>query len=134
MQTEQHIYEQNENRKVWGINDTPEGIVGMIAHETEELAEAIQEAYITGDVFSVVSEIGDVGYLLHRLCIELGVNLDEAIETKISRNSMKYPDYIMSNQRNYEEAVRVAKLGWQAMGGDKAWSHAFLDFYAHAGE
>jgi NTP pyrophosphatase (non-canonical NTP hydrolase) len=134
MQTEHYIYQQNENRRVWGEHDTPESIVEMMAHETAELAESIQEAYITGDVFSVVSEIGDVGYLLYRLCLELGIDLDEAVETKISRNSMKYPDYIMSNERSHEQAVRVAREGWRAMGGDPAWSHAFLNHYAHLGE
>lgn len=125
------IIEQNNNRKRWVENDSPEKLAGMITHESQELEEALQESMITGDVFSVASEIGDVGYLLYKLCDAIGINLEEAIEMKIFRNSYKYADYVVGNERDYQSATQTAKEAWKALGGDKVWSHVYLDYLAH---
>jgi NTP pyrophosphatase (non-canonical NTP hydrolase) len=129
MSIEKLVQQQTENRKIWTENDTPENIIEMIKNETAELEEAIREAHITGDVFSVASEIGDVGHLLHRLCLNLGIDLDTAITMKVARNSMKYSDHIMSGE-DYDAQVKKAKEGWATMGGDKKWSEAYLNNYS----
>lgn len=126
------IEDQNKNRKLWDGHDSPEHLAEMVKHEAQELIDAINESMVTGDVFSVVSEIGDVLYLSYRLCNDLGIDPREAVEMKIMRNSMKYGDYLMSNGRTYESATQVVKDGWNIMGGDKMWSHAYLDHLAHA--
>jgi NTP pyrophosphatase (non-canonical NTP hydrolase) len=125
------IIEQNNNRKRWAENDTPEALVGMLEHEAQELTEAIKESMVTGDVFSVASEIGDVGYLLYKLCDLMGIDLNQAIEMKIFRNSYKYADYVIGNERDYTSATSTAKEAWKALGGDKVWSHVYLDHLAH---
>lgn len=125
------IIEQNEHRKRWTEHDSPETLVNMLAHEVGELQEAIQESMITGDVFSVASEIGDVGYILHRLCDFLGIELNQAIELKLFRNSYKYADYVVGNERDYKDSIRTAKDVWDALGGDKVWSHVYLQYLAH---
>ncbi len=122
-----YISQQNDNRRLWVEEDTPDKIIEMIYAELDELAESIKEAYITGDVFSVASELGDVAYLVHRLGKELGIDVNQATEMKIIRNSMKYSDHVMSNGRDLPSTVAASKDAWKAMGGDPVWSHAYLD-------
>lgn len=125
-----YIAQQNENRKLWKEGDTPEALIQMLYAELDELKAAIQEAYITGDVFSVASELGDVEYLVQRLGNEIGIDATTAALMKVNRNSAKYPDHIMSNGRDLEDATRVVKESWKAMGGDYSWSHVYLDYLA----
>lgn len=125
-----YISEQNKKRELWQGNDDPEDLTRMIKEEAIELEESIQKAMIDDNVFEVASEIGDVGYLLLNLCNSLGINLAEAIEMKVVRNSLKYPDHIMSNGRDYKHATQVSKESWQRMGGDAAFSHIYLDYFA----
>ena len=68
----------------------------VILTESQELVDAINESMVTGDVFSVASELGDVLYVALRLCDELGLDPADVVEMKVKRNSMKYPDAIMS--------------------------------------
>jgi len=130
-QASQYIREQNEKRTLWEGNDDPEALAAMIKEEAQELVDGIQEAMVTDNVFEVASEIGDVGYLLLRLCDSLGIDLRQAVEMKIIRNSMKYPDHVLSNGRDYAAATQVGKETWQFLGGDAAFSHAYLDYLAH---
>lgn len=125
-----YIRQQTGNRELWQQTDSPERIAGYLAAETAELQEAIQEAYITGDVYSVASEIGDLQYLLIRLGELLGIDPVQAAEVKLARNSYKYADHIASNGRNYEEAAQVIRQVWQALGGDQKFSHIYLDLLA----
>lgn len=127
----EYIRQQNEKRALWTGQDDPEHISKFITTEAIELQEAIQESLLTGDVFSVASEIGDVLYLLYKLCDQIGIDPNQAAEMKVWRNSHKYPDHLMSNGRDYESATKVAKESWKAMGGDYAWSHVYLDYLAH---
>jgi len=129
-ETSQYINQQNSLRRLWEENDTPEHISAYITHEAGELEEAIRESLVTGDVFSVASEIGDVGYLLLKLCDLIGIDLKDAINMKIARNDYKYPAHIMSNGRNYDEAVGVTKEVWEAMGGDSQFSQIYLQYLA----
>ncbi len=116
------IYDQTENKANWSEHDTPHAVALMIREESDELVEAIEN---DGDPFEVGSEIADVLYLALKLCAELGFNPDELIEMKMLRNDMKYPTDVNSNSGGYEEAVKKSKLMWKAMGGDKAFYHAY---------
>ncbi len=126
-----YIHEQNQNRKLWAETDTPEHIARMLDDEATELQEALKEAYITGDAFSVASEIGDVLYLVYRLCDLIGINPEQAVEMKITRNGYKYNDHITSNGRTGDEARKISKEVWEKMGGDKMFSRLYLDYLAH---
>lgn len=130
-ETTLYIAQQNENRRLWSENDTPENVAAYITEEAQELEEAIQEAMITGDVFSVASELGDLFYLVEKLGQMLGIDPEQAAHIKVIRNSLKYPDHIMSNGLSYPEAVRTSKEVWSSFGGDSAFSHVYLDYLAH---
>jgi NTP pyrophosphatase (non-canonical NTP hydrolase) len=125
-----YILEQNEKRALWGEYDTPDKLAQMLVEESKELFQAIQEAYITGDVFSVASEIGDLRYLLEKLADMVGIDTAEAAEMKIWRNSEKFPDHLMSNGRGIKEAVALCRVLWESKGGDATWSHSYLDYLA----
>lgn len=125
-----HIQVQQSNRRVWSEHDDAESVARMIQGEAGELVVAITESILSGDVFSVASEIADILYLTHRLCVELGLSPAQLIEMKTLRNSMKYNDAILNNGYDYTEATVLAKNGWKAMGGDEAFSHAYLDVLA----
>lgn len=126
-----YINQQNEKRKLWEDNDDPEQLAGMLIEEAQELQEAIQEALVTGDVFSVASEIGDLQYLIIKLCSMIGIDPMQATEMKIFRNERKYGDHTMSNGRDFQTASEVSKQAWNALGGDYAFSRAYLDYLAH---
>lgn len=129
-ETTLYIRQQQEQRRLWADHDTPENVAAFISEEARELEEAIQESMVTGDVFSVVSEIGDVMYLLLKLCDSLGIDPEQAAKLKLQRNQFKYGDHVMSNGRAYPEAVAKSKEVWSAMGGDSAFSHVYLDYLA----
>jgi len=124
---------QQNNRKLWSQEDDAEHVSQMILTESQELVDAINESMVTGDVFSVASELGDVLYVALRLCDELGLDPADVVEMKVKRNSMKYPDAIMSNGYNFEEATQVSKDTWKEMGGDYKFSHAYLNVLANGG-
>ena len=129
-ETTVYVRNQNENRKLWESDNTPENVAKYLVAEAVELEEAIQEAMVTGDVFTVASEIGDIGGLLLKLCDLLEMDLETAIRMKLMRNQMKYGDYTMSNGRNYDEASKVSKDAWKSIGGDSAFSPVYLDYLA----
>jgi len=126
----QGVNSLQENRKVWTEGDDAEVVAQMIQDEAQELTEAVRESLITGDVFAVASELGDVLYLAMRLCEELGFDPADLIEMKVKRNSSKYPDAILNNGYSREKATKISKQSWTLMGGDKIWSHAYLDYLA----
>ncbi len=147
-----YIAEQNKNRKLWDEHDTAEGIAGFIVEEFTEYTQQKDECYVTDDLTALALEIGDVlflcdryrlkfGDLPHRLKAieravladteELGLDPDDCKMAKVIRNSMKYPDHVMSNGRVFQEAAQVCKFAWKAMGGDMAWSHVWVDYLAH---
>lgn len=121
---------QQKNRKQWSEEDDAESVVLMLQVEVGELVEAIVGAFLSGDVFSVGAEIADVLYLIHRLCHELGFDPADLLAMKSLRNSMKYADYLLNNGYTKDLAVTKARSGWKAMGGDEAFSHAYLNVYA----
>lgn len=123
------VVEQTDQKKLWVDNDTPEVVADMIVEEGRELIEAIQESMLSGDVFNVASEIGDVLYLSLKLCSLLGLVPEDVVKLKILRNDLKYPNDLNSHG-NYETQRRRSKDMWTAMGGDTAFSHAYLDVFS----
>lgn len=121
---------QQANRKHWAEGDSADKVAEMIVEEGQELIQAIQESFLTGDVFSVASEIGDILYLVHRLCDELGFDAAELIDMKTKRNSMKYSDAVLNNRYSPAEARMMSKKAWTLMGGDERFSHAYLEVLA----
>ena len=110
--------------------DDAQSIAKMIEDEASELSQAVEESMVTGDVFSVASELGDVLYLALRMCRELGLDPADLIDMKVKRNSVKYSDAVMNNGYSREEATRISKASWKAMGGDTHWSLVYLDHLA----
>jgi len=117
------IAAQSTKKTLWSDHDGPYEIAQMIGDEHRELVEAIEH---DGGPFEVGSEIGDVLYLALKLCAELGFNPADLIEMKLLRNDMKYPTDQQSHGE-YGQARIEAKQFWQAMGGDIAFSHAYLN-------
>lgn len=127
-QLNQQMVEHNSHRK--HFERTPEQLANQISEEAQELVEAIEISMLTGDVFSVVSEIGDLYVLLAQLCHDLGVNPSDAFEMKALRNERKYGDWTMSNGYTRDEAVALSKKSWKYQGGDVMFSHLYLDLLA----
>jgi NTP pyrophosphatase (non-canonical NTP hydrolase) len=118
---------QQMARQQWQENGDAEGVAQMIQEEAEELVEAIAlYDVLDRGPYEVVSEIGDILYLTLRLCSEMGIDPGDALELKLLRNSVKYPDTFSSNGWDYEEARRLSKSLYGHMGGDKA----FFDWHS----
>lgn len=126
----QGIEVQQNNRRVWSEHDDAESVARMILDEAHELVEAIIESFVTGDVFSVASELGDILYLAHRMCMELGFDPADLIDMKSLRNAGKYQDFVLNNGYNYDKAVKLSKQLWREMGGDTRFSHAYLELFS----
>lgn len=120
----ERVHEQSENKKLWKDNDDPHLVAKMIVEEGGELIEAINH---DEEAFAVASEIGDVLYLTLKLCAQLGIKPEDAVEMKLLRNDMKYPTDLNSYGDDYRGAREASKKMWQAMGGDIAFSHAYLE-------
>jgi NTP pyrophosphatase (non-canonical NTP hydrolase) len=122
------MVEHNAHRK--HFERTPEEMAAAIAEEAQELVTEIQTSLVTGEVFNVVGEIGDLYILLAQLCEDLGINPAEAFEMKALRNERKYGDWTMSNGYTPDEAKRLSKESWKYQGGDVMFSHLYLDLLA----
>lgn len=122
----QKVIEQNNTRREWRENDTPDGLATMIFEEAQELVDAMKEAAVTDDPYAIVSEIGDVLYLTLKLCGSIGIDPTEALDLKLLRNSVKYPDTFHSNGWGADEAKRLSKSMYRAMGGDQV----FFDWHS----
>lgn len=125
-ETMYRVAEQTEQKKLWEAHDVPELIVDMIIEEAVELKDAVQESMLSGDVFNVASEVGDILYLALKFCHAVGLVPEDVVDMKIVRNDLKYPNYLNSHG-SYEEQREKSREMWKALGGDKAFSHAYLD-------
>lgn len=132
MPTFPEVYEQigkmaETRQDVW--QDDAWKLAALLRGEVDELSEQLDESAVTGEVTPVALELADVLNYALRLCHYLGFDPVDLLVMKNDRNSRKFPDFLMSkNGRTPEEAMMVARQSWKAMGGDEAWSHAFLDF------
>jgi NTP pyrophosphatase (non-canonical NTP hydrolase) len=89
MSIEDRILAQNDEIEAFH-NDTPFLVAKMLFDEALELVEELNKAAVTDDLTAVVSEIGDVYYLLVRLSDLLGIDYRQAAMTKLTRNAVKY--------------------------------------------
>ena len=120
----QKVVEQNQNRPGWE-NDNAMRIVTLLLDEANELLDAIQESMITGDPWPVASEMADVFDFLLLLSEQTGIELGPALEMKLMRNSIKYPDYVVNG-----DGAKPCKELWSGFGGDITFSKVYLDFLA----
>lgn len=127
-QLNRQMVEHNAHRK--HFERTPDQLATQIVDEAQELVDELQQSMVTGEVWNVAGEIGDLYILLAQLCSDLGINPVDAFEMKALRNERKYPDYTMNNGYSPEEARRLSKESWKMMGGDIAFSHLYLDLLA----
>lgn len=112
---EHAVLNQNKDIEIFS-HDTPTSLVNMVVDETQELKEAIEMAFINDDVTEVASEIGDVFYLMIRLCDELGIDWREATQMKVLRNEAKYKG---------QPDAQTAKAKWN--GGDALFFQTYLN-------
>lgn len=131
-QLNRQMVEHNAHRK--HFERTPDELASQIVEEAQELVDEIQQSMVTGEVWNVVGEIGDLYILLAQLCADLGINPADAFEMKMARNAQKYDDHIMNNGYTRDEAIKLSKEIWSARGGDEAWSHVYLNFLAEDDE
>jgi NTP pyrophosphatase (non-canonical NTP hydrolase) len=114
------IAQQNAAREQWVGTDTPASLAHHIADEAHELLDAVENYdYLPEGVYGVVSELGDVLYLALKLCHDLGIDPAQAVELKLMRNAVKYPDYALSNGWDYDTAATLSRALWTMLGGDK---------------
>lgn len=118
----QRVQSQNENRREWSSHDTPENLAEQILEESGELVDAIRNFdALPHAEYEVVSEVGDILYLALKFCVEMGIDPAQAVELKLARNSVKYPDEFHSNGWDYDKAREVSKSLWEHLGGDDAF-------------
>lgn len=127
-QLNEQIVEHNTHRK--HFERTPEELSHQIREEAQELVDEVNRSLVTGEVFNVVGEVGDLYILLAQFCSQLGINPIHAFEMKAIRGEMKYGDWTMNNGYTQEEAIRKSKERWEAMGGDLKYSEVYLDLIA----
>lgn len=108
-----------------------EAIVDMMREEFDELQDALMECFLTGDVFTFASEVGDILYLALMLCESVGLKAEEVVTMKLFRNDYKHTVFNYSNHRDMKDAAKVSREAWKYFGGDSAFSHAYLDVLAH---
>lgn len=82
----------------WEQFHTPRNLSAALVIEASELLEIFQWArdveiaeIVISERENVEDELADVAILLTYLCVDLGVNLDSAVQRKLSKNSAKYP-------------------------------------------
>ena len=121
----QQVVDSNANRK--HFDRAPEELAKQIVEEAQELVLEIQEALITSNAFSVIGEVGALYILLAQLCEDLGIRPEDAMRMKVVRNQYKYPDYLMNNGDKAEAITMSKEFYTKVIGGDQAFSHAYLD-------
>ena len=81
------IVRQNEHIEIFN-NSSTEQIASYLSEELLELLEVLEKGSF--DEISLMSEMGDVQYLLIRLAQMTGIDLMEAVLSKLARNKEKY--------------------------------------------
>ncbi|HYD35569.1 MAG TPA: hypothetical protein VD999_05855 [Vitreimonas sp.] len=126
------VLRQGQNRRAWQEGDTVEEVYKMLENELKELWGGLMESFVTGDVWPVASEVGDILFLLIRFCELCGLEPADVLDMKTKRNAKKYDDAICNDGYLPEQVPGVAKQSWKAMGGDYMFSNIYLDYLAHA--
>jgi NTP pyrophosphatase (non-canonical NTP hydrolase) len=88
----------------WKQFHTPENLAKSISIEASELLENYQWGAQNADRENIKEEVADIfGYIL-LLCEELNIDLIEATNKKIVKNSKKYPkDKAFGNSKKYNK-------------------------------
>lgn len=129
------VEEQQQHRREWREGDSPEIIAERIVEEAQELVDSIQLFDLQEHpILEMAGEIGDVLYLVGSLCAMVGIDAADALEQKVLRNAVKYPDTHLSNGWEREQAIYMAKSSYSAMGGDKAWYGWYTNHFPNLNE
>lgn len=134
---------QNKNRALWEIHDTPQRLEEMFNAEAQEMRECEDNFFLKPNAdFEMVSEVGDVGYLFLRYMKAFGdppeamsrqlteaINISarcnftmtQAVEMKLIRNAVKYPDSFFDATQDFDQGVRDSRSLWKALGDDEAF-------------
>lgn len=123
---QKRVIEYNESVTSFSLNDSPHGLLKMLSGELGELTEAIEH---DKPAIEVASEIGDLLFLLTKLCYLLGISFDDAMEMKLLRNLEKYPPELCNGSKPYQEMVVFCKQEWERKGGDKAFYERYSNGY-----
>jgi NTP pyrophosphatase (non-canonical NTP hydrolase) len=108
------VVRQNEHITIFN-NGSTEQVAEWLQEEITELKEVLEKKEF--DKIELESEIGDVAYLLIRMSQMTGIDLIEAVLSKVARNYQKY---------GKAESREQAKKDW----GDK--DHEYLDNWTKA--
>ena len=97
------LIEFRENRN-WKQFHTPENLSKSISIEAAELLENYQWGNEHADLNNIKEEVADIfGYIL-LLCNDLGIDLIDVTNKKITKNSQKYPiDKAFGNSKKYNK-------------------------------
>lgn len=118
------IHHQNEGKLNWRKNFSVPQAAAMLKDEAGELITAIENDM---PAVEVTSELGDIIYLAFHICSELGIDPRDAVEMKILRNSLKYPD-VLNSVGEYEEGRQISREAWKGLGGDLLFYQMYLMF------
>lgn len=96
---DQRNWEQFHNTKDLAIS---------LSLEASELLELFQwkrsEDVIKDKIEDIKDELSDVLYYVLLMSHDLGINIEEALESKLKKNEMKYPvDKAYGNNKKYSE-------------------------------
>jgi NTP pyrophosphatase (non-canonical NTP hydrolase) len=107
------LIEQFSLDRDWDQFHTPKNLLIALIAEMGELSEVVlwksdqdlEKYLLSGDGKEKISEeIADVAIYLIRLCQKLDINFLKIIETKMDKNSAKYPvDKSKGNSKKYTE-------------------------------
>lgn len=79
------------DKRDWKKHDSPENLAKSIIIEAAELLENFQWSEESFDEVNVKEELADVLIYSLALVHDMGYNLEEIIEEKLIKNSIKYP-------------------------------------------
>ncbi len=89
-ETLEHIRKFNEERD-WDRFHSPANLAKSISIEAGELLECFQWEEANYDEASVEEELADVLNYCLQMCLKLGVDPLEIVETKMLKSAKKYP-------------------------------------------
>ena len=96
-QIKQRIQKFSDDRD-WNSHHNPKNLVMALSGEVGELNEIFQwldfeeSLNLPSDVLEhTKEEVADIAIYLIRICMKLNINLEDAIQNKMTKNEAKYP-------------------------------------------
>ena len=80
------------DKRGWQENDKPDNLAKSIIIEAAELLENYQWGPENADLENVKEELADVIIYSIAMASDLGFDIEEIIEEKLVKNSIKYPE------------------------------------------